>query len=425
MCADRRPCSAYRRLLRAATAAGLLCLCLRALPGQDAIVGVLEIARAGNVDRAEEECKKILANQGASAALKAAVDFVRAENLLTRALSLTELKAALDLLDESIVHLERYLRSQPSAVLAMDARRGIDWRRQKKAERTAAALKLEGDAQRLAELRERSLELYAGLEVHFGDRIRALAAAAPGPETQEELMAVRLDLARAELAHSRLVGTDEDKRRRLLGSAITRLQDFQLDHCDSAVAFEACWLEGQCFAELGETKRADARFRNAAGLRERLARAGIEPNADCLRIIRGASVSLTEALFRAEDYQGAARAADQALREDAGIERESAGQALKLLKAECLAELDDLAGAQELAGQVAAAGVDQRLAAAARERMKVWAADPRLKGSQSDAERLLGTAESLMEKEDWLTAIQSLRGVIEACATKEEEEKFE
>jgi len=429
MCADRHPFSAFRNLHRAIRpAAAWLCLCfslcLSALPAQEAIEGVLEIARAGNADRAEEECRKILANQGASPALKAAVDFIRAENLLTRALGQTELKAAQDLLDDSIVHLERFLKTQPSAQLAMEARRGIDWRRQKKAERTAAALKLEGDARRLAEIRERSLELYAGLEVHFGDRIRALSAAAPGPQSQQELLEVRLDLPRAELAHSRLVGTDEDKRRRLLQSAIARLQDFQLDHCDSAVAFEACWLEGQCFAELGETKRAETRFQNAVLLRERLSRAGIEPNAYCLNIVRGASVSLTEALFKAEDYQRAAQAVDRALREDADLERERAGQALKLLKAECLAELEDLPGAQDLAGQVIAAGVDPRIAAAARERLKVWAADPRLKGSLSDAERMLGTAESLMEKEDWLPAIKSLRAVLEGCATKEEEEKY-
>src|SRR5262245_40176151 len=117
MCADRRPLSTFWRPYRAVPAAAALWLCLAPLPAQEAIVGVLATARAGNADRAEEECKKILANQGASPALKAAVDFVRAENLLTRALSQTELKAALDLLDESIVHLERFLRSQPSPSL--------------------------------------------------------------------------------------------------------------------------------------------------------------------------------------------------------------------------------------------------------------------------------------------------------------------
>ncbi len=426
-------CTARPRTARTIPVAGMARLLVALAVGgsplhaQQATENALQLARAGESDRAELACEHILSSPKSTPEDRAAVEFVRGEISLTRALQETDSARAEDLLDESLGQLQRFVKRHASHALAPEARRGIDWRRHKKAERAAAFARAERDLKVLPEREKRAGDLYASLEIHYQGRIRefrktsrpqAAGSANLQNEPQNEWVDLHLDLPRALLEHARLGGTEEDRRRALLSEAIAGLKSLQLDHCDSTVAYEACWLEGQCHAEQGDVQRARDRFRNAAALRARLKEAGAEATEECLRIIRRGQVSLVDLLLKAGQPREALEAAERALAdgEEEG-KTDEAILAIKLLVADCRFQLEEFPAALEMAALVAQADPEGRIGALAREKSKIWSADSRVQGSQSAPERNLSSAESQMEKEAWSAALALLRQAVEGCGS--------
>src|SRR5262245_58008497 len=194
----------------------------------DAVEAALALAREGQLDRAEEAARAIEKDPRAPAPAKTALDFIQSEVLLGRALTERDPRRAEELLEASVERLERFLRADPGHALALDARRGLDWRRAKRPEATALALSRETDPERKVELSRRIQEQYASLEAHLEDRARKLEGGKPDPDRAFELREVLLDQARARLAHARSPGVSEDRKRRLLDEAIDLLQDLGL-----------------------------------------------------------------------------------------------------------------------------------------------------------------------------------------------------
>ena len=378
---------------------------------QDPVEEALLLARSGQVDNAESALKRLAASPMA--------DFLRSEIVLSRALVARDPRKFQELLDDSIAALEKFLKGRPGSPpppeWAGEARRGIDWRRHKKAERAAALVQAEADARRQRELFTAAAELYEGLEFHYHDRLRQLEAA-EGTDTAAELAEVRLAHARALLEHARLSGLEPARRKTLLEEAIERLTDLQFDFCDAALACEAAWLEGQCRTESGDLEGARSRFRRAAELRRAVGEAGGEENERCLRVIRGAEVSLVDLCMRAGQWRDGAASVDRALGEEPGLEREPAGRVLQLLKAECLFQLEDVDGARELAAQVARSDPGGEVGAAAEEKIRTWSASGSSREARGLPARLIAEADSLMERDQWLLALKVLREAIDSCA---------
>jgi len=412
-----------------ATIARLLALLAASAPdvrAQQAAENALQLARAGESDRAELACQEILSNPQSTQDDRAAVDFIRGEVSLTQALQERDAARADDLLDESLDRLQRFVKRNGTHPLASEARRGIDWRRHRKAERAARAARSELDLKLLPEREKRANDLYASLAIHYSDRIRAVRAMPRhAGEHQAELMDLRLDFPRGLLEHARLPGLEEERRRGLLAEAMALLQDFQLDNSDNAAAFAAFWLDGQCHAELGSVQRAEDRFRAAVSLRSRLREAGVEATDECLRTIRNGQLSLVDLLLKAGQTREALDAAEKALAAEASDSTDEGVLAMRLLVADCRFQMEEFAAAQEAVALVAQADPEGRIGAFAREKSRIWAADPRVRGSQSTPERSLAAAESQMEKESWLSALSLLRQAIEGCGSPEELRRIE
>src|SRR5262245_63294876 len=112
------------------------------------------------------------------------------------------------------------------------------------------------------------------------------------------------------------------------------------------------WIEGLCQLELGNTTIAEDRFLGATTLTSRLRQGGKEPNEYHLSIVRGAYLALTESYLKGGKAGETAELVDRVLEKDPGLEREPAGLALKLQKAEALFRQGNIEEAHSLASQV-------------------------------------------------------------------------
>ncbi|HVR74482.1 MAG TPA: tetratricopeptide repeat protein [Planctomycetota bacterium] len=394
------------------------------LVAQGKIDAALKLARDGQTGGARKAMKEILDDPSLTLDIKNAVDLVKAEVLFKEAQLQTEDSKFQALLEESTDLLRKFLSSGPSQALSHEARRGIDARLYRKADRVGRAARVEENARKRADLEREANDLYSALERHYRERARELRAARGG-SSEDELMEVLLDGSRAEIEHSRLPGMDEAARRRILGEAIQRMQDFQFDFAADAMSFEAMAIEGRCHKELGDVRAAEDRFAGALSLRARLVEAGREPAEYHLGILASAYLTLAEILVESGKPREAAKLVDQALGEDRTLEAAPMGWALKLLKAECLFQLDDLAGAHDLAARVRSIDPDGPLGAAAKEKLRVWSQSAAARGSKAMPERLLITAGSLLENEQWVPALDAYRQVIDLSRTDAEKARHQ
>jgi tetratricopeptide (TPR) repeat protein len=390
------------------------------LSAADDIDSALELARSGRSDRAEELCRAILASADATPETKNAVKLVRAEVQLAQAEIENELDAFQRLIDDSTDLLRSFLESKPSRSLALQARRGIDWRLHRKAERAAQSLRSTATGKQKTELLRRAVELFESLGSHYRERIRELGQVKDPDE--EEISEVTLDSARALLDLARLPGIDDESRKRALREAVDALEDIQFESFDSVVAFEALRVEGQCHGETGDLAAAQDRFLGAAELYRRLREANRKPDGIHRAIAGGALLNLGEILVRAGQPKEALAVADRAYRDDSELEGDSMGWAFKLLKAEALFQVGDLGLAHELATQVIRSDPHGALAAAAKQKLRLWSAEADsgpASGEPASPERLLLKAASLAEGQEWDAALAALRSCLEATTSDE------
>ena len=405
-------------------AAGLLLSFLFLLLGapgiaraQDEIEAALAHARDGRKGEAEAILKKVLDGKPPPH-VRAGTDLVRAEILRVEADSERDLTRFQELMDRSVDHLRSCLRDAAPGPHAAEARRGLDWRLHRKAERAARAFRAETEAQKAALLKRSAEDLYDALERHYKERARGARTG------DDEAMEVLLDLARSWLDRARLVSTDEESRKRVLGDAIALLQDFQFDHFDSEMSFEALLLEGQCHALLGDAASAKDRFTGAASLEKRLEESGTAPDAYHRGILRSASFLLTENAFEAGEPRQVIALVEQALSRDPELAGPP-GHPLRIQKAEALFQLGDLAGAHALATEVIHAEINGPNARSAKEKLRLWSQGSASPGGEMTPERLLLTAEEKINSDDWHGALEALRRSVEACQGDDARNRFE
>src|SRR5205814_8443704 len=137
-----------------------------------------------------------------------------------------------------------------------------------------------------------------------------------------------------------------------LTQANTFLIDFEFDYGDRPIAFEAMLEGGKCLTEMGEYKQAESKLRATFALRKRLAEAKIKPNEYHNKIIFGAYIALAQSLQKAGRFPEATAFVDEVLKGDKTLEKEWAGPALTLEKAEILFKLKDVPGARAMASEV-------------------------------------------------------------------------
>jgi TolA-binding protein len=416
----RTPRPRIRKLSIACAAAclGFLLPAARALVAQSEIDEALRLAREGQEERAEEIVKRIVSSPSVSDADRTLAELVRAEAFYAEAALETKLERHLELLARSIQHLRSFLQSDsPPPRYALEARRALDGRLHRRADRVARASRSEPDARRQAELHAQAEDLYRELARHLRSRIQEAEKTRGG---EGELLELRIDLAKSLLELAQLPAVDRDERRRVLKDAIDRLQDMQYDYSDHVVSFEALWLEGQAQALSGEFREAEDRFGGAIHLRQRVAEPANDLGPYHLSIIRGAALSLAELFLESGRARDAAAVVESAFQHDRALAAEPIGLVLKLAKADALFQLGDAAAAHALASEVIQSDKDGRVAAAAKEKRRRWSLDAGSLGGQPSAERLLLLAELQADNEDWQGAIQSLRSAIDLAKTPDE-----
>jgi tetratricopeptide (TPR) repeat protein len=385
----------------------------------------LNLARQGQFEKAEDLARRAAGVAGAPPQARAAVDLVRAEVLSARAETETKVEPALKLLDESIDLLKVYLRSNPSVLRAAAARRGIDWRLRRKAARAAqAAREVKADEAGKREVATRlAANLYEAAILRYEERARELKSGKITAD-EDETLEVILDGARAQLEYGLLNGLADEARKASLTRAIAVLQDFQFDYADDAASFEAMWIEGLCHAEMGDARTAEDRFLGATTLVQRLGDVK-EPNPYHQGILRGAYISLSENYLQSRRLDDAKALVDRAFAADPDLASDPSGMRLKLQKAEALFQEGDVAAAHEIASQVIHSDPDGRIAAAAKEKMRVWSSDARAAGAKASPERLLIRATARIENQAWFEALQDLRAAIEAAPAGETRARYQ
>ncbi|HZE96620.1 MAG TPA: tetratricopeptide repeat protein, partial [Planctomycetota bacterium] len=232
-----------------------------------------------------------------------------------------------------------------------------------------------------------------------------------------------LELPRVLIDHARLSSVDDATKKRLLTQAKTLLVDFEFDYGDRPIAFEAMLEGGKCLTELGEYKQAESKLRATFALRKRLAEAKIKPNDYHNKIIFGAYIALAQSLQKAGRLPEAKQFVDSILKEDKTLEKEWAGPAMKLEKAEILFRMKDVPGAMAMANEVISKDPNGRWGFIAKDKMKRWG-----EGGGSirfSPEQMMTAADSSMDREQFRDALRDLRRVIESCGTDAERQKYQ
>src|SRR5579862_7271554 len=236
-------------------------------------------------------------------------------------------------------------------------------------------------------------------------------------------MDARLARARVLVDHAKLPGVDEAARKKLLLQAKAELVDFEFDYGDRPIAFEAMLEGGKCLAELGEYRQAEAKLRAVFALRKRLAEAKIPASDYHNRIIYGAYLAVAQTLERAGRLGDAKTFVDQILRRDKTLEKEWAGPALRLEKAEILFKMQDPAAALSLATEIMAKDPQGRWGFLAKAKMKKWG---EAGGSiRFTPPQLMAAADSSMERDLFRDALRDLRRCVESCTSDADRRKYE
>jgi hypothetical protein len=389
---------------------------------QNELDSAITLARSGQYDRAEVAAVKLAKRPE----LKPSADIIRAEVLLARSDAESQLDPALKLLDDSIELLRACLRANPQRNITALAKRGINWRFHRKALRAAdalRALKPSETAQRRDALLETTVSLYEAAALRLREHLRGLKGEAGAPDDQD-VPETELDLARTLFEHGRLPWLSQDAKKSLIVEAISVLEDVEFDYADEAVAFEALWLEGLCHWELGSPSVARDRFEGAATILRRVRAAKKEPSEYHLGIAQSAYVDLCRSYLEDHNPEEVVRFVERVFRDEPALANGAPGHALRLQKADALFQKGDIEGAYSLASQVMSADPTGKLGAAARDKVRAWAAEGATQGGKTSPDRLLVLATALQESENWAQALQTLQSTIELASASEENKKI-
>jgi tetratricopeptide (TPR) repeat protein len=399
----------------ASMVAALVCMAAPAAAQDEAELARV-LAQRGWFDLAEELCERI--EKGPS---RAVAGFIRAEIRLGQADRETEFEGAARALGDAATLFKRFIDVNPGHPLALEARTSVGWVQARKGRLAVDAAGLEGDPIKQADLRKQAAQSYLEAATFLRETIEKLRKE-KGDRAQDALMDARLELPRILMDHARVGVADDATRKKMLAEAKALLVDFEFDYGDRPIAFEAMLEGGKCLTELGDYKQAESKLRATFALRKRLAEAKIKPNDYHNRIVYGAYVALAQSLARSGRLREAKSFVDQVLREDKTLEKEWAGPALKLEKAEILFLMKDAPGALAIATDVINQDPNGRWGFVAKEKMKKWG-----EGGASvrfSPEQLMTAADHSMDREQFRDALRDLRRTIEACRTDAERQKF-
>lgn len=389
----------------------------------DPIEFARRLARRRYFDLAQEMVNQVEKDTRLSAAEKEAIPFARAEVLLEQAQAETDLKKARDTIDASVKLLKDFIRDHAKHPLAQEAQINIGVLQNQKAKRLSLALRVADDAARREELLRDARQTYGEVETYYRDLLNVYKAKdLENPENGYPYMDAIIEMTRTQLEHARLTGLDGDERNRILNDALKTLTEFLFEWGQTGKAFEAMWIAGQCYGDLGTVDRAESYLLQASvGLFKKLKDAGKEQDDYYLGIIRGATLSLAQLFTRIGKQKEAIAAIDEAFARDKGLERDPLGPEFKLEKAEALFTSGNAVQAKALNAAVLKSDPDGYWGYRARQQSKRWVSNPKAKISPED---LMNAAEASLDKDQWVPAIQSLRRCIELSVSPDEKKKF-
>jgi tetratricopeptide (TPR) repeat protein len=375
------------------------------------------LAQRGWFDLAEEICDKL--DKGAARNM---VPFIRAEIKLGQVDRETDFAKSSQGLADAVTLYKKFLDENPTHPMALEAQTNIGWVQARKGRLAVDAIDVESDASKHADLQKQAVQAYSDAGKYYETTIEKLKKE-KSDKAQDALMDARLELPRVLIDHAKLSSVDDATKKRLLTQAKTLLVDFEFDYGDRPIAFEAMLEGGKCLTELGEYKQAESKLRATFALRKRLAEAKIKPNDYHNKIIFGAYIALAQSLQKAGRLPEAKAFVDEILKGDKTLEKEWAGPALKLEKAEILFKLKDVPGAMAMANEVMTKNANTRWEFVAKDKMKRWG-----EGGASirfSPEQMMTAADSSMDRENFRDALRDLRRVIEACSTEAEKAKYQ
>jgi|GEM_PF-3215031 len=375
------------------------------------------LAQRGWFDLAEEICDRL--DKGASRAL---VPYIRAEIQLGKVERETEFPKAVEGLTSASTFLKKFLDENPTHAMALEAQTSIGWVQARKGRLAIDALEIESDASKHAELQKMAIQAYADAGKYYEDTIAKLRKEKQTDRVLDALMDARLELPRVLIDHAKVTGVDDIAKKKLLTQANTLLVDFEFDYGDRPIAFEAMLEGGKCLTELGEFKQAESKLRATFALRKRLAEAKIKPNEYHNKIIYGAYIALAQMLQKAGKLNEAKNFVDQVLKEDRTLDKEWAGLALKIEKADILFKMKDSSGAMALANEVLNKDSNGRWGYVAREKMKRWG-----EGGGTvrfSPEQMMQAADLSYDRDQFRDALRDYRRCIESAVTDADRKKY-
>ncbi len=381
------------------------------------------LARRGWFDLAEEMCDRAEKSPKASPDDRASIQIVRAEIMLQRAERETDSKKARECVEKSVEMLTKFMKDHPNHKLALDARINIGYLKGRKARIVTEELAQEQTAERTAELQKEAAGIYEDAEKGYEESIKELTATKTTDQNRDAIegaiLDARLELPRTMYEHAKLPGTDSGKKRTLLEKAIKLLVDFEFDYGDRPIAFEAMQVEADCFAESGDAKNAEMKYRGVLALKQRLAEAKIPPNDYHKRIIWSTTISLCQLLTKSGRAKETLALVDLTFKENKGIDAEWAGPMLKLEKADALFTLRDSQGAMALAKEVEK---NEKFKGAAQAKIASWSGSG--SASKMSPDQLMSSADNYLNRDQFREGMVFLRRCIEACATEQDKTKY-
>jgi tetratricopeptide (TPR) repeat protein len=378
------------------------------------------LAQRGWFDLAEEICDRLEKGSGGS---RATVSYIRAEIQLGKVDRETDFAKSSQGLADAVALFKKFLEESPNHPMALEAQTNIGWVQARKGRLAMDAVEVESDAGKHADLQKQAIQAYSDAGKYYMDTIEKLKKEKQTDRVLDALMDARLELPRVLIDHAKISGVDDATKKRLLTQANAFLIDFEFDYGDRPIAFEAMLEGGKCLTELGEYKQAESKLRATFALRKRLAEAKIKPNDYHNKIIYGAYIALAQALQRAGKLNEAKTFVDQILKDDKTLEKEWAGPAIKLEKAEILFKLKDASGAMALANDVINKDPNGRWGFLAKDKMKKWGEGGGVVRFSPD--QMMTAADSSLDREQFHPALRDLRRCIEACVTDAEKQKFQ
>jgi tetratricopeptide (TPR) repeat protein len=374
------------------------------------------LAQRGWFDLADEICDRL--DKGSARNM---VPFIRAEIKLGQVDRETDFAKSSQGLADAAALYKKFLDESPTHPNALEAQTNIGWVLARKGRLAVDAIDVESDATKHADLQKQAIQAYSDAEKYYGETIEKLKKE-KSDRAQDALMDARLEMPRILIDHAKLSGVDDASKKRMLTQAKTLLVDFEFDYGDRPIAFEAMLEGGKCLTELGEYKQAESKLRATFALRKRLAEAKLKPNDYHNKIIYGAYIALAQSLQKSGRLPEAKAFVDSILKEDKTLEKEWAGPAIKLEKAEILFKMKDVPGAMALANELINKDPNGRWGFIAKDKMKRWGEGGTVIRFSPD--QMMTAADSSMDREQFRDALRDLRRVAESCSTDAERSKF-